>query len=188
MTAGVSTLWKAFFAVLATAGVAGLVWVVYVRSTMTGSVDEIPAFKMFYRDSIGWNDIVAQSLSMTEVLTDAFVPSFMNTNTIAQLGNLVNLLLVVAVGATAWFGRWARTSTKLAAATLASMLVSGIAFTLIFFIGANIYGGIPGRYGLSLLPAATAILAVAGSRRRWGGLVLATLAAISMGVLLSHTA
>jgi hypothetical protein len=181
------TLWKGLVAVALAGAIPILLWVLYVRTTSNASADEIPAFQMFYRDSIGWNELVAESLSMTKVLTGAYVPSFLNTGMVTQLATLVNGLLVVGVAATAWFGRWERTSTRLAAATLVSMLVSGVGFTVVFFLGAHIYGGIPGRYGLCLIPAATAALAVAASRRPWGGKVLAGCAAVSMGVLLSHT-
>lgn len=182
-----STLWKGLLGVALAGGVPLLLWLLFSRSTSTGSVDEIPAFQMFYRDSIGWDDLVAESLSMTKVLTNAYVPGFLRTETVTQLMTLVNGLLVVGVASTAWFGRWALTSTRLAAATLVSMLVSGVGFVLVFFLGAHIYGGISGRYGLCLLPAATAVLAVAASRRGWGGMVLAGSAAVSMGVLLSQT-
>jgi hypothetical protein len=181
------TLWKGLVGVVLAGGVPILLWLLYSRSTTTGPVDQIPAFKMFYQASIGWDELFAEATSMTKILSNPFIPAFLSTETYLQLATLVNGLLVVGVASTAWFGRWTLTSTRLAAATLVSMLVSGVGFTVVFFVGAHIYGGIPGRYGLCLVPAATAALAVAASRRRWGGMVLVGGAAVSMGMLLFQT-
>jgi hypothetical protein len=182
-----SSQWSAALAVVLGGGLAALAWFVYMKTTATGPVDEIPAFQMFHRDSIGLSELATQSLSLTSVLANAYVPHFLDSPTVKQLAILVNGVVFIGVASTAWFGAWRQTSTRLAAATLTSMLVSGVGFTVIFFVGTHIYGNIAGRYGLSIVPAAVAALAVAADRRQWGGWALTGLAAVSMGVLLAHT-
>jgi hypothetical protein len=46
---------------------------------------------------------------------------------------------------------------------------------------------IPGRYGLSILPAAAAVLAVAASRKSAGGTALVVLGGLSAVALLAQT-
>jgi len=57
----------------------------------------------------------------------------------------------------------------------------------VIYIGSHDYVPIPFRYGLGLVPAAVACLAVLGSRRPVGGVVLALFGVGSLLALLSSS-
>jgi hypothetical protein len=72
-------------------------------------------------------------------------------------------------------------------ATTLAMLLSGPGFLILVFVTMQVSYWIPGRYGLSLLPAAAACLAVTAGRHRFGGPALLGLAVASLVALLFQT-
>jgi hypothetical protein len=67
------------------------------------------------------------------------------------------------------------------------MLVYGPAFVVLLFLQLGVSYIIPGRYGLSILPAAAACLALVASRRRAGDVALPVLGAGGLALLLAYT-
>ena len=75
--------------------------------------------------------------------------------------------------------------TRFAAASTVAMLLCSVGFVVLIFVGSHSYIVIPSRYGLCLVPALAACLAVA-SRRRAGGYALA-LGVVALLALLVQT-
>ncbi len=164
---------------VAAAAVPMLVWTLVTKSLETPAVDDIPQFHQFAADSIGWYQIGNSILAFSSPLSlgqAAFVPGFLySSTTVLLLASVVNLLLVVGVAATAWLGARGTLAVKLALGTLISALVSGPALSVLVLISLQISYVIPGRYGLSLVGPAAAVVAYAASTRRFGGLALVAL-------------
>ena len=67
------------------------------------------------------------------------------------------------------------------------MLLSGVGLVVLIFVGSQSYTPIPPRYGLSLVPALAACLAVVVSQRRAGGYALTGLGSVALLALLVQT-
>ena len=67
------------------------------------------------------------------------------------------------------------------------MLLGGVGFVVLIFVGSHSYIDIPSRYGLCLVPALAACLAVVASRRRAGGYVLDRPRLVALLALLVQT-
>ena len=114
-------------------------------------------------------------------MQDTNGPVFTQTASLLLIALVVNLLLVVGAAGLAWFGGGGDVSTRLAACLARRGWCSvGRRFTALFFRREGLYFIIPGRYGLSLLPVAAACLAVAASRRRYGGPALVLLGVLGL--------
>jgi hypothetical protein len=122
---------------------------------------------------------------MLTPLQSPYIPAFLGSSLVTLIVSVFNLALAVAVIGWAWFGRTDGRAYDLAVASLVGMLVGGTFFVVLVFYGAHSYIPVPPRYGLSLLPASVAVLAIAGSSRRWGGLVLLALGSTSLTVVLT---
>jgi hypothetical protein len=98
------------------------------------------------------------------------------------------VLLIAGTAGLAWFGLRRDLSTSLAGSVFASMALGGPALALMLFVTEHVSYAIPGRYGLSLLPAGVACVAVAASRRAYGGPVLVALGVAGMAAFLAACA
>lgn len=162
-------------------------WAAVTSVTAFPEVSEIPMRRTFHVSSLAWRDITGNALALASPAKNGYLPPFMLTSTMTTVMGLVDLLLIVSVAAMSWFGAFREVSNKLAVATLTSLLVSAPAFIVLIFLTAHNYVALPSRYGLSLVPALAACLALVASRRPAGGWVLLAFGLLSMGALLSHT-
>jgi hypothetical protein len=122
---------------------------------------------------------------MLTPLQSPYVPTFLGSSLVMLILSLFNLGLAVAVIGWAWFGRTRTRAYHLAVASVVGMVVGGAFFVVLIFYGAHSYIPVPPRYGLSLLPASVAVLALVATSRRWGGHVLLALGATSVAVVLT---
>jgi hypothetical protein len=174
-------------AVLVGALVPILAWSIVTSATSSATVDEMPIQQQFAADSIGWTEIARNFFNMFSPLIGAYIPTFMATQNVITMGYLVNILLLSALVGLAWCGPIRDVAPRIAASTAASMLLSPSVFVIMLFVTLHVHYGIPARYGLSLLPASAACLAVVASTRRGGGTALLAIAGVGMLVLLSTT-
>jgi hypothetical protein len=159
-------------------------WTVFTRATALPSAEEIPAFQGYKADSLGW---LAVSRSVDDLLPpiSGSAVRFMQTPSVDLVVVAVGVLLVAATTGLAWFGARDDLSTTLARSLLAAMVLGGPALVMLFYLGEQMSVTIPGRYGLSLLPGAAACLAVAASRRRYGGPALVLLGLLGLAAFVA---
>ena len=181
------TLWLAIIAVAAPAVAVLGAWTVVNRLTDLPAVNDPLLRGFFHVDSIGWTALVSNLVQLMSPVQQGYLPPVLVNPTLGNLMALVNLLLVAGVAVLAWSGARRAVQTRLAAATLAAMLLGGMGFVLLIFVGSHTYITIPSRYGLSILPAVAAVLAVVASRRRLGGYALTGLGAATLVALLAQT-
>ena len=162
-----------------------LAWAAYTRATELPAAEEIPAFQGYKAGSIGFHEVSRSVDDLVSPVGNSIGPLFTQSPAIALFSVVVNLLLIVGVAGLAWFGRRADLSTTLARSLLAVMVLGGPALVVLFFVGEQLSVTIPGRYGLCLLPAAAACLAVAASRRRYGGPALLVLGVLGLGAFVA---
>jgi hypothetical protein len=161
-----------------------LAWSLVTGATALDSVDDIPAAQMFEVDSIGWSQVANGVRYLLTPVNEAYAAPALRTPSVGLSTLALNVLVIVGVLALAWFGARGSLATPLARAVAASMVLGGPALVLLIFLTEGASFGIPGRYGLSLLPAAAACLAVAASHRRVGGPSLVALGVLGMSAVL----
>lgn len=174
-------------AVAAGAALPTVVWGLYTSATALPSVDDIPVGRMFEVDGIGFFEL---GRSIQTTFSPVVLPErapFLHTMPVDAAVQVVNLLLIVGVAAVAWFWPWSSLAGRLGVATLAGMLLTGPGFVLLLFVTEHVSYIVPGRYGLTLLPAAAACLALVASKRRAGDVGLPLLGLVGLGLLLSYT-
>lgn len=169
---------------LSGAAVSLMTWTVIRTATALPNVDDIPANKAFETDSIGWAELSTSVAYFLSPFSDTNTPQFTQTASLILTVGLLNLLLIAAVAGLAWLGTRGTASTLLAGCVMAGMALGGPVFTVLFFVSEGLYFRIPGRYALSLLPAAMACLAVVASRRAHGGKALTVLGVAMMTAFL----
>jgi hypothetical protein len=152
-----------------------LAWTAFSKATSFSSVDDILVGRMFKVDSIGWNQLAESFRYLFTPVNDSYMPPFMRTDSVELAAVVLNVLLIVGTAGLAWFGHRDELPSSLATSVFASMVLGGPALAVMLFFTEHVSYGIPGRYGLSLLPAATACVAVTASQRRLGGPVLVLL-------------
>jgi hypothetical protein len=163
-----------------------LAWSLVTGATALDSVEDIPAAQMFQVDSIGWAQVANGVRYLLTPVNEAYSAPVLRTPAVELSTLALNVLVIVGVLALAWFGAHGSLATPLARAVTASMVLGGPALVLLIFVTEGVSFGIPGRYGLSLLPAAAACVAVAASSRRVGGPSLVALGVLGMtGVLVA---
>ncbi len=178
---------RASAAVLAGALVPTFTWGVYTTATALPEVDDIPVGTMFKVDSIGLSELVRGfETTFSPVVVPERAP-FLQTVSVDLAIQVVNLLLIVGVAAVAWFWPAVSVAGRLGVATFLGMLLVGPGFVVLLFVTEGVSYIVPGRYGLSLLPAAAACLALVASRRRAGDVGLPVLGLAGLGLLLTHT-
>ncbi len=143
-----------------------------------------PMVTQFQVPSIGIGEIFGNVFSVVSPVQNAYLPALLQKPGIALLVAVLNLLILTALAAAAWFPMDGRVS-QVGLATLVGMLVAGPVFVLLVYVSSHSYFAIPARYGLSLLPAAVAVLACVASIRRWGGVGLVALGTLSVGLVVT---
>ena len=160
-------------------------WTAVTHATALPTVDDIPANKTFEVDSIGWSELANSVPAVLSPLQDTNTPAVQPDGSLLLFAMVVNLLLVAAAAGLAWFGRGRDVSTRMAACLLVGMVLGGPAYTALFFLSEGRLLHHPGRYGLSLLPLAAACLAVAATRRRYGGPALVLLGSLGFAAFVA---
>lgn len=161
-----------------------LLWRLVGQVYATPEASLNPIEERFRVPEIGFSELGANLLSLTTPVQNPYLPTILRTPIVHDVVVVGGLLLLVAIAAAAWLGSGSPVADKLALATLLSMLLGGPLLVLIIFLGTHGYFSVPARYGLSLLPAAAAVLAVVASRRRYGAIGLAAVGAGTVAVIL----
>jgi hypothetical protein len=167
-------------AMLAAAAVPLVAWTAVTSATSLPEVDEIPAGQMFKVDSIGWTQIAMSFRYLFTPVNNADTAPFLRTDAVDLSELVVNVLLILGTAGVAWFGLRGELASRLGTAVFAAMVLGGPALAVMLFVAEGVSYTIPGRYGLSLLPAAAACVAVAASRRPAGGPGLVALGTLGM--------
>ena len=186
-SAGRVPVLRAVGAVVVAALVPTLTWGVYTTATTLPAADDIPMVDIFKVDSIGWSQILdSYRTTFSPVVIPERAP-FLHTLPVDSAVQVLNLLLILGVVGVAWFWPAVSTAGRFGIATLIAMLATGPGFVLLLFVTLDVSYYIPGRYGLTVLPAAAACLALAASRRRAGDFLLPALGLAGLGLLLGYT-
>lgn len=167
-------------AMLVAASVPLVTWTAITSETALPEVEDIPAGQMFKVDSIGWTEIAGSFRYLFTPVNNADTAPFLRTDAVNLSELAVNVLLILGTAGVAWFGVRGHLASTLGTAVFASMVLGGPALAVMLFVADSVSYTIPGRYGLSLLPAAAACLAVAASRRRSGGPALVVVGTLCM--------
>jgi hypothetical protein len=158
--------------------IAMAVWVL-VQATFSASGPTNPQLERFHVSSLTLDQVAGQLTALITPVEGAYTSFFLNNGvTLALVGVLDLLIILACFGPFFHVSQWTRVQT-IAAATGITMLVGGVAFVLgNYFLNANIFVGIPPRYGLSLLPLAGLAIAELFERRSrpWIGTTLALVA------------
>jgi hypothetical protein len=182
------TVWLSVAAVTAGGLVALASWTVLSSVLSFSSVDEIPMRHAFEVSTLTWRGNIEPNLFvlLSPVQLGYIPPSWDFVNVVTVM-SVLNIAVIAATTAVALLGRRGAQSTRMAAASLFAMILSGPALVLLVYVGSHTYIPIPPRYGLSMLPPVFAVLAVAASRRRGGGAVLTGLGGLALIALLVQT-
>ncbi len=171
---------RAMLALVVGAVLPTLLWTVVSATAATPQAGENPMDERFHVAGLTWGQVSSNATATLTAVKGAYTPAFLSTSTVSLLAVALDLLLIAAVAGAAWFGSGRRPADDVARGTLGGMLLGGPGFVLLVYVGAHAYVPIPPRYGLSLLPAAVAILAVVAARHRFGGRALLGLGAVSV--------
>lgn len=148
--------------------------------------EQLPTNAIYQVDSFQWDDLGDELFSTLTPLRDPFVPDTLPRNLLEPLGDLMNLLVLVGLGAVALFAARGSKHRALAAAAVTGMVATGVVTMVTSYLTLGIYFDTNPRYGLSLLPfAAAALVPVLDNRLiRWGltAVVLAAAGATLAGV------
>ncbi len=181
------TVWLATAAVVLPAGAVLALWMLVNALTDLPAAADITMREYFHVDSIGYDELIGNALNLMSPLQNGYMPPFMTNLTLAVLMGMVNLAMVVGAFALAATGGLGTVRTRFAAASTVAMLLCSVGFVVLIFVGSHSYIVIPSRYGLCLVPALAACLAVVASRRRAGGYALTALGVVALLALLVQT-
>jgi hypothetical protein len=179
--------WRALAAMLVGAVIPLVAWNAYSSATAFSSVDDIPVGQQFKVTHLTWASLTDSVPRMVSPVRRPSAPVFVMSDTVTVLLALTNVLLVIACVAVAWYGSQRQVVTRLALGTAVAMALGAPAYLVMLYVTEHVSYWIPGRYGLSILPAAAALLAVAASRRNVGGSALLVLGGLSAVALLAQT-
>jgi hypothetical protein len=179
--------WKAAGATVVGALVPTFTWGAFSAARALPEVDDIPVARLFETDRIGLFELArGVETTFSPVVVPERAP-FLHTLPVDMAVQVVNLLLILGVAAVAWSSPARSLAGRLGVATFLGLLATGPGYVLMLFVLYGVSYIVPGRYGLTLLPAAAACLALAASRRRAGEVGLPVLGAAGVALLLAHT-
>lgn len=160
-----------------------LIWMAVAALVATPEATQNPMRTNFLVPSIGAGEVLDNLMAVATPVLEPNVWGgiYLDTSLVVLLITVLNVLLLGALTGAAWFDTSHRRVNDLALATLAAMLLGGPFFVALVFLTTHNYFPIPARYGLSLLPAAGAVLAYVASLRRWGPVTLLGLGVVSLG-------
>ena len=148
--------------------------------------EQLPTNAIYQVDSFQWDNLGDELFSTLTPLRDPFVPDSLPRNLLEPLGDLMNLLIIIGLGAVALFAAKGSNHRALAAAAVTGMVATGVVTMVTSYLTLGIYFDTNPRYGLSLLPfAAAAFVPVLDNRLiRWAvtAVVLATTGAVLAGI------
>ena len=148
--------------------------------------EQLPTNAIYQVDGFQWDRLGDELFSTLSPLRDPFVPDTLPRSLLEPLGGLLNLLIIVGLGAVALFAAKGSNHRALAATATVGMVATGVVTMVASYLSLGIYFDTNPRYGLSLLPfAVVAFVPVLDNRIiRWGltAVVLATAGAALAGV------
>ena len=171
---------RALLALVVGAVLPTVLWTAVSATAATPQAGDNPMDQRFHVAALTWGQLSGNATATLTAVKGAYTPAVLATPTVSLLAVALDLLLIVALAGAAWFGTGRRSADDVARGTLAAMLLGGPGFVLLVYVGAHAYVPIPSRYGLSLLPAAAAVLAVVAARHRFGGRALLGLGAVGV--------
>ena len=148
--------------------------------------EQLPTNVIYHVEGFQWDNLGDELFSALTPLREPFVPDSLPRDLLEPLGNLMNLLLLVGLGAVAVFSTKRSQFRALAASAAAAMMATGVVTMVTAYLSVSVYFDTNPRYGLSLLPFAVAALVPVVDNRfiRWvlTAVVLATTGAALFGV------
>lgn len=166
--AGYSALrrrWFAGAAMLAAGVGAEVAWLIVRHLLSSASLADVPIIKGEHVDHLTASNIFLGLGSLVSPLSVPYVPGFLQHEAVNLITTLQNLLLVGAtVGGAAYLERGSR-ARAMAIAVTGAMLLGGPFLVISTFLVRHSFVPAFPRYGLSLVPVAMAVLAVAARTR-----------------------
>ena len=149
--------------------------------------EHIPTNAVNPVDAFQWNYLGDELFSALTPLQDLYVPDSLPRAWLEPLGDLINLLALIGLGAVAYVTPRGSPHRALAVAAVLAMVMTGIVTMVGTYWSLSTYFHTHSRYGLSVLPLAVAAVAPTLSRRsaRWlaASVLLATAGATLVGVV-----
>ena len=161
-----------------------LVWAAFSRATAIPNAGSSPMSR-FMVPRLEWSHLLANLFATLTPVQNAYLPGIVQTSAVLLIVALLNLLLVIAVVGAAWYRTGSVTANDLAVSTMVALVLGGPLLVVMMFTFADSYVAIPSRYGLSMLPAAFAVLAHGVSLHRWGGTFLLGVGFLSLVAVLA---
>lgn len=177
---------RAIGVTLAGALAVAIPWNVFTTARELPAVADIPMGQRFYVDSITFSHFINSWKTTVAPVVDPSSPPFLLVDPVKDMVLALNVLLIVGVAALAWFWPVASRAGSWGVASLATLLLTGPGFVALLFVTLDVTYWIPGRYGLIMLPAFAACLAVVASRRPSGAPLLVGLGLLELGLLVGY--
>lgn len=155
---------------------AGLPWLITQARFADLPTRSIPMVERFQAEALSTDHVVSELDALVTPVRNVLPPRDLRSGATVAATDLLHWLLLGGAFAAAVAGESTRTRS-LGGASLAAMVLAGPTLVVVNYVLLGIYVVIPQRYGLSLLPALLAGLAVM-TRRRWLEMVLASVAAL----------
>ena len=146
--------------------------------------EQLPTNAIYEVDDFQWDRLGDELFAALTPLRDPFVPDTLPRNLLAPLGDLINLLVLVGLGAVGLFALKGSSHRALAAAAVVAMAATGLVTMVTSYLTLGIYFDTNPRYGLSLLPFAAAAL-VPVIENRWIRGAAAAVAAVTTAAVLA---
>ena len=177
---------RAIGVTLAGALLPAIPWNLYTSATELPAADDIPMGQYFRVDSVTLSHFLNSWKTTVSPVVDPSSPPFLLVDPVKDAVLALNLLLIVGVVALAWFWPVGSRLGSWGVATFLSLVLTGPGFVALLFLTLDVTYFIPGRYGLSLLPAMAGCLAVVASRRPSGAPLLVGLGLLELGLLVGY--
>lgn len=161
-------------------------WNLFTTATELPAVADIPMGQRFYVDSITFSHFINSWKTTVSPVVDPSSPPFLLVDPVKDAVLGLNLLLIIGVAALAWFWPVASRAGSWGVAALVTLLLTGPGFVALLFVTLDVTYWIPGRYGLVMLPAYAACLAVVASKRPSGAPILVGLGLVELGLLVGY--
>jgi len=160
-------------------------WLVIRHLLSSASLAAVPSIAAERADHLHLGELVLQLGSLVTPVGLPYLPAFLRHNAVVAMTHLQDVALVAATVGGAVFLQRGKQAHSLAVAVTLGMVFGGVLLVVATFRFRHSYVPAFPRYGLSMLPAAVAVLAAA-ARGRWALGALGGLALMSFAVVLYY--
>ena len=152
-------------AVVALVIASSIIWASIQSSRGLIPPEHIPTNAVNPVDSFQWHYLGDELYSALTPLQDLYVPDSLPRAWLEPMGDLINLLALIGLGAVAYVTPRRSPHRALAVAAVAAMVMTGIVTMVGTYFSLGTYFHTHSRYGLSLMPFAVAAIAPAFAKR-----------------------